>query len=190
MGKRTPGGHSDPQQRSAMTAGRMAMYAAIIAALITAVATVAVGLIDRPSGQPHLKAATTGPCPDRLTITSPVAGQDVTGRDGVRVLGTACGLAGADGWLFDHDGEDPYYYEVFPDDPGPAVTRDGAWTTIDEPIGGPGDNDKTYDLTLVLASPACDHALRALRPTDGDYKTLAFPTGCRVVRQVPVSVTY
>lgn len=192
-------GRPDPD----VAAARISRGAAVIGA-VTAVITLAgaiVGIIyaTRPSAAaaPPGVIAVAGsptktalPCNDKLTITSPKPGQLETGHLGARVAGVACGLSFQYGWLFDHDGQDPYYYEVFPDSPGPVVHGNGKWSTIDQPIGGPGDVDKTYYLTLVLASASCDNALRQLQPTDGDYKLLGFPPGCTIVADVPVTVTY
>jgi hypothetical protein len=134
--------------------------------------------------------ATTRSCSSTLAITSPTDGQQFSGADGVPVSGTACGLADEDGWLFDSDGEDPYYYEVYPNDPGPVVQQNGPWTTIDQPIGEQGDDHKTYYLTLVLASANCDTFLRNMRPIDSDLKILRFPPDCRIAQTVSVVVTY
>lgn len=197
----SPGRSGRPDPDTA--AARISRTAAVIGA-VTAVITLAgaiVGIIyatrTSPAAAPPgviavagAPTSTTVPCNKKLTITTPKPGQHETGRPGARVTGVACGLNFQYGWLFDSDGQDPYYYEVFADSPGPVVQGNGKWSTIDQPIGGPGDVDKTYYLTLVLASASCDNALRQLQPTDGDYKLLGFPSGCQIVAKVPVTVTY
>lgn len=192
-------GRPDPERTAAETNRTAAVIGAITAVVTLAGAIVGIVYATRPSSAPApptviavagSPTTTAVPCNKKLTITTPRPGQLETGHLGARVTGMACGLSFQYGWLFDHDGEDPYYYEVFPDSPGPVVHGNGKWSTIDQPIGGPGDVDKTYYLTLVLASASCDNALRQLRPTDGDYKLLGFPPGCRIVANLPVTVTY
>ena len=140
-----------------------------------------------PSQTPSLSRPA---CPSKLMITSPTDGQQVSGAVGVQVTGTACGLVAEYGWVFDHDSEDPYYYEVYPSTPGPIVQGNGAWSVLDQPIGSQGDVGKPYFLTLVLASATCNAALENIPQVDGDYKVLTFPTGCQIIQSVRVVVTY
>lgn len=177
--------------------GRNTAVITAVTAVVTLIGAIVavVHVTGQPSSAPPpsvtaIAAPTALPCKENLVITSPRPGQHVTGHLGAHVTGTACDLASRSGWLFDHDSEDPYYYEVFPDSPGPVVRQDGKWSTIDQPVGGPGDVDKKYFLTLVLASTSCDNALRQLQPTDQDYQLLGFPPGCRIVADVPITVTY
>jgi hypothetical protein len=140
--------------------------------------------------QSQSPTGSTAGCLSKLMMTSPTSGQHVSGAAGVQVSGAACGLANEYGWVFDRDTDDHYYYEVYPNNPGPLVLQNGPWTVLDQPIGSPGDSNKTYFVALVLASSACNTALLNMPQIDGDYKVLTFPVGCQVVQEVNVSVTY
>ncbi len=189
MSGREPNRRVDPQVKSDNN-GRYVVIAACITAVLGLVGVIIATFGHGTTTASPPKVITIAGCSKpTLTITSPRAGEQVAGQAGVRVTGTACGLSGDSGWLFDSDTIDKYYYEVYPDDPGPVVESNGSWATVDQPIGDPADRHKSYDLTLVLASPSCADALRALQPTNGDLKTLAFPAGCRIAGQVRVLVT-
>lgn len=181
----------DPQVQAARITASRTVVAAVVTAVLGVVGAVVVATIERGPAAPPPKVinVAAGCATPTLRLTSPRPDQAVRSATGVRVTGSACGLRGDSGWLFDSDSVDPYYYEVYPDDPGPAVDRNGNWATVDKPIGDSTDQAKPYVLTLVLASPPCADALRAMQPTDGDLKTLAFPAGCRVAGHVQLLVT-
>jgi hypothetical protein len=68
---------------------------------------------------------------------------------------TACRLGNESGWLFDLDPEDGYYYDDLGGAaPEPVVqqSQSGIWKFPDSPVGNPGDQNKHYVVTLVLAS--------------------------------------
>jgi hypothetical protein len=204
------GNGGDPQVTGAKIAGLAAVAVAVIG-LVGTVITLTFSNHGTPTGglppvtqtspyhlsvAPSLPATSPRPapssphCPSKLAITSPTNGQQVSGAAGVQVSGIACGLVNEYGWVFDHDTEDHYYYEVYPNNPSPAVLQNGNWTVLDQPIGSPGDLNKTYFVTLVLASGACNTALLNMPQISGDYKVLTFPAGCQIVQEINVSVTY
>jgi hypothetical protein len=129
-----------------------------------------------------------------LRITAPA--EDVyipNGAKGILVQGTACDLGSDSGWLFDFDPEAGYYYDDYNGlIPSPVVlpSKTGSWKYLDIPIGDPGDQNKRYIITLVLASPSCARELETEPPIDGAYEVRAMPTGCIVVDDVAVHVTY
>jgi hypothetical protein len=133
-------------------------------------------------------------CLVNLRITAPAEDTIVSnGASGLVIKGTACGLGSDSGWLFDFDPDDGYYYDDYAGStPTPAVqsSLSGSWQFPDSPIGNPGDKDKHYTITLVLASQACDKLLRSEQQIDGDYKLRTFPAGCKVVEKIDVYVTY
>jgi hypothetical protein len=147
-----------------------------------------------PPGSASTAAPTRASCPVSLIITAPTEDTIVSnGASGVVIKGTACGLGSDSGWLFDFDPDDGYYYDDYAGStPTPTVqsSLSGSWQFPDSPIGNPGDKDKRYTITLVLASQACDKLLRSERQIDGDYKLRNFPAGCRLVKKVDVYVTY
>src|SRR6185295_3154159 len=95
---------------------------AVIGALATLLAAIigAWALLKTSGGDAGSMPSPT--CTNKLTITEPSNGQEVRGRNGVVVKGTACDLAGDTGWLFDYDPEDGYHYRV--DTP---ITGNGNW---------------------------------------------------------------
>jgi hypothetical protein len=132
-------------------------------------------------------------CAKKLAITSPIQGAFIAdGDSGVVIRGQACDLSSESGWLFELDSQDGYYYDDYnTDKPTPVVPEgfNGSWSFDDSPIGDSGDSRKLYTLTLVLASPTCDKALRAIPSIDGDYKMRAFPAICKVESSVEVYVS-
>jgi hypothetical protein len=134
-------------------------------------------------------------CPNPLSLTGPPDGSSFTSGDNksLSITGTACGLAGDTGWLFDYDPADQYYYDDYPDTtPSAAVptSQTGAWTYSDGAPGDSGDQHKRYVITLVLANPTCAHTLGTTAAIDGDYKWKQFPIGCKVVGSRDVYITY
>lgn len=134
------------------------------------------------------------PCNVNLTITSPQAGQHLSGSQGVEVTGTACDMNGLTGWLFDYDHQGQRYYM---DDPAnsrsntPIVVDNGGWAYDDAPIGSPGDKNQTYGIAVVLASSSCTNDLEAAKPDhEGNIKFKTLPSGCQVEDSVDVVVTY
>jgi len=130
-------------------------------------------------------------CQVKLQLTEPTEGSRVpNGKNGVEISGKACDLNGDEGWLFDLDLGDHYYYEVYDDNPGPAVVHSGIWHFEDSPIGSPGDHNVRYIITLVDASQACSIRLQTAALIDENYKFRSFPPGCRIVDSIDVYVTY
>jgi hypothetical protein len=130
-------------------------------------------------------------CAVNLKITSPSAGQQVSGAQGIEVTGTACAMNGMTGWLFDYDPNDQHYYMDYSDNPEPVVVGNGSWAYDDQPIGSPGDNDQAYGITAVLASPACTSKLENAKPDpEGDFPYKTLPDGCQAEDTVDVIVTY
>lgn len=128
-------------------------------------------------------SATTPPCPEPLTITSPRSGTKIVGSTGVKLGISACGLtSGEAGWLFDY--EDGTYGL---DNGGAVVTENGPMPFTDSPVGDPGDVDKDVKLTLVLAGATCNQALAALGQ---DATLVALPSSCKVADQIDVVETY
>ena len=140
-------------------------------------------------------SSTSSGCQGMLTITGPPEDASITsGSDKTfYITGTACGLRGDTGWLFDYDSDDHYYYDDYNGTvPTAAVraTQSGNWKFPDVGIGDSGDQNKLYTITLVLASPLCAQRLRTAPPVDGDYKWKTFPAGCTVSGMRDVYVTY
>lgn len=124
-------------------------------------------------------------CRNAIQITSPTDGTHTNGSS-VDVTGTACGLSsGETGWLFDYDPANQTYTEDYNLDVGrrPVAIDDGEWAFTDQDVGDPGDQDKTYSLVIVRASPAC---AKMLNQTD---TIKVFPSGCTIsdTRDVIVS---
>lgn len=138
-----------------------------------------------------VSSPTTG-CTSLLRVVAPVDGQSVVGSRGVLIKGSACGLSDETVWLFEYDTEDHYYWPIYDGNTlGPAITRNGAWAILDQPIGDPGDSNKAYVLRAVLANRVCQQALATAPPIDGDQKYAAFPGSCSVLPQaVTIYVTY
>jgi hypothetical protein len=138
-------------------------------------------------------SATAISCQDKLRLTSPAEDSSFeSGNQAVlTVAGTACDLGSDSGWLFDYDPDDHYYYDDFTGSaPAPVVQgAQSTWKFPDQAVGDPGDQNKRYAITLVLASPSCAQRLRTTQ-IDGDYKVRAFPEGCTVADTRDVYVTY
>jgi hypothetical protein len=137
----------------------------------------------------------SNPCTVNLKITSPSAGQQVSGAQGIEVTGAACDMNGMTGWLFDYDLNDEHYYMDFStssiNNADPIIVSNGNWAYDDRPIGSPGDNDQTYGITAVLASPTCTNMLKNAKPDpEGDIPFKILPAGCQVEDTVDVIVTY
>ncbi|MEW9533844.1 hypothetical protein [Microbispora sp. NPDC049125] len=171
-------------------------FVAIVVAVIGAGGVVAAAAIsaaltssDEPS-RPTPSQVTGSPpsdCHPKIKIkTRP--GQKISGPDGIRLTGTACGLGDEYGWLFDFDPYDGYYYRA---GEGPVVTENGPWSFHDAPIGDPGDRGKLYSLTLVRASKECSDAILRQSPDGaGNVKYRAFPKGCSIDASITVFETW
>lgn len=152
--------------------------------------------IGTPGTSPPSAAPTPTPsptCQAKLHITRPIEDAIIpNGLKAAPITGTVCGLGSNSGWLFDFDPDDGYYYDDYTGStPTPAVqpSQQGVWDFPNSPIGDPGDQNKRYTITLVLASRSCDKRLHSEAPIDGDYKLRAFPSGCTVIQKVDVYVT-
>lgn len=144
------------------------------------------------SGLPTPKSSAT--CLTKLLrLTVPVEDAIIAnGSKEITFHGTACGLGSDSGWLFDYDPEKGFYFfDYNGSTPAPAVQpgQSGAWQFPESSIGDPGDQNKRYIVTLVLASPSCARSLLAVPQTDGDYKVRTIPATCTVVEKVDVYVT-
>jgi hypothetical protein len=151
--------------------------------------------VTKPVTTPTTPPKTASPsCLHELRITQPSEDAIIPrGRNGVIIKGTACGLGSYSGWLFELDSDDHYYWDIYSaSTPASAIQsgQDGNWQFPDSPIGGSGDQNKLYTITLVLAPPSCDKALRSAKPIDGDYKLRSFPSGCKIADRVDIYVTY
>jgi hypothetical protein len=122
----------DPEEKVGPTNRSTAILVAVITAvagLLTTIITVANSghgvsasstpptvMTQAPSNtvQPQSPTGSTAGCLSKLMMSSPASGQHVAGVVGVQLSGAACGLANEYGWVFDHDIEDHYYYEVYP----------------------------------------------------------------------------
>jgi hypothetical protein len=140
----------------------------------------------------YVRAGDEATCSAKLRITAPAEGAIISnGANGILVQGTACDLGSASRWLFDFDPQDGYYYDDYNGKTPTAVVPSslrGTWAFDDSPIGDPGDQNKRYVITLVLARPSCDRSLLAEPPIDGDYSVRTLPAGCSIVDQVDVYV--
>lgn len=178
---------SDPEPSRGNRRVGSPLTIAIIGALGLVLAALVPVLITKPWHHDN-------PCAESLTITSPRDGQLVTSSPtrGVEVTGTACNLNGSTGWLFDHDLNDGYYYFDYSTDfPTPVTSNNGGWAYYDSDIGNKGDNNVTYQITVVLASPMCANKLERVKAdSSGDFKLKNFPSGCQIEDTVAVVVTY
>jgi hypothetical protein len=158
-------------------------------AIISALAAVIVALIYvKPWQHPN-------PCRANLTITSPNPGQHVDGAHGVEVTGRACNMSGLTGWLFDYGVDDEHYYMDYStnstNNAEPIIVNNGRWAYHDGPMGTPGDRNRTYGITVVLASTTCTKELELAKPdTSRNIKFKRLPSGCKVEDSVNVDVTY
>jgi hypothetical protein len=147
-----------------------------------------------PATAPAPAPAPSATCSAMLRITAPAEDAIIAnGGNGVVVSGTACDLGSDSGWLFDFDPQDGYYYDDYSGStPAPVVqpSQTGAWQFPDSPIGDPGDQNKLYVITLVLAPPSCARSLSSEPQIDGDYKLRTLPAECSIADQVDVYVTY
>jgi len=159
----------------------------LIIAIITALGAIIVALIYvRPWSHPN-------PCSTNLTITTPDDGTSIAnGAKGVEVTGEACGMNGRTAWLFDYDPNDQYYYfDYNTSSPSPVTNTNGGWAFVDQPVGNPGDVNQMYQITVVLASPACTNVLERIKPyAPESYRIKTFPAGCQVEDDTQVVVTY
>jgi hypothetical protein len=170
--------------------GRRSNRTQLTIAIVTALGLIIAALIaTKPWVRNH-------PCSTNLEVTSPTAGQHVSGAQGVEVTGTACGVNnGFTGWLFDYDINDEYYYMDYPtgsrNNAAPIIVGNGGWAYNDAPIGSRGDKNQTYGIAVVLAPPTCTNELkRAKLDAAVDIKFKTFPPGCQVEDTVDVVVTY
>ena len=132
-------------------------------------------------------------CPRGAKISAPQAGQHVAGLKGVEVKGLACGLrSGESIWMVEFDAYDGNYYLVYNPDVGvhPVLSGNGSFAMEDQPIGDPGDDNKTYTISVILASKQCSTAIMAKRiDKDGNYTFKPLPAGCVVADQVDILET-
>jgi hypothetical protein len=157
----------------------------IIAAIIAVIGTTAAALITRP---PH-----SNPCANNITITSPSAGQSETGgkNEDILVKGTACNMADNTGWLVWRDTDGTYYLEYYNNPPQPTITGNGSWSWTVKDLGNPGDKDQQYEITVVLASPACTNDLEKARPdSEKNISFKVLPSGCQADNSVDVNFSY
>ncbi len=191
---------SRSDSRPSRDVSKFMLLGVAVVALMFAIAAFVVTVYPSPEGSdsaavplpgspsPSASSSSPAPCAPSLTMTSPVADRAVQGATGVVISGTAQCLGDFTGWLFELDSEDHYYYAI--GDDGLSITSDGPWSVADFPIGGPGDHQKQYTITLLLASPQCAAALEALPVIDGDRKHRRHPTGCTEVAAIPIRVSY
>jgi len=183
---------------------------AIVAAIVTGIFSIVNAEIDHPSqtqtsSQPSISHSASSGLPQRsrpssalacssaLTLTSPANGTYIqNGANGIDVQGTTCDLGNNSAWLFDWDSQDQYYYADYNgNSPGPlTVPVRGKWSFQDEPIGDPGDNQKEYVITLVSASPSCNHSILQSQSIQNNQNILRFPAGCKIVSKRVVYVSY
>jgi hypothetical protein len=177
----------------------------VVAAVVISVSSIINAVIDHPgqgasqhAGARHSAISTTTQqpsltCAPSIKLTYPPNGKVIgNGAGGVNIKGTACGLGDNSAWLFEWDSEDKYYYADY-NGSGPSplnLPTQGSWHFEDKPIGNPGDDQKEYILTLVLASTACNQALLQASTIISDGRILHLPTECRIVDQRDVYVSY
>jgi hypothetical protein len=171
----------DPSKRRK---NRPEMILAITLAVIAVIGTTAAALISRP---PH-----NNPCANNITITSPSAGQsEADGKnENILVKGTACDMADNTGWLVWRDTDGTYYLEFNNNPPVPIIAGNGGWSWTINDLGNPGDKDQQYEITAVLASPACTNYLEKARPSGGNIAFKVLPSGCQADDNVDVDFTY
>jgi hypothetical protein len=174
---------SDPESGSGRRNRRTQQVGAIIAALGAIIAAL---ITTQPWHHDN-------PCTTNLIIISPKGGRSVAnGAQGIKITGTACGMSGKTGWLFDYDPNDQYFYLDYSTTlPSPVTVNNGNWAYYDMPIGNKGDQNQTYSITVVLASVACTNELEKAKPDSaGDFRFKTFPSGCQVEDTADVVVTY
>ncbi len=130
-------------------------------------------------------------CEQAVTLTTPAEHQAITGAAGAQLSGSACGLGDRTVWAFSFAASDKTSGQYVDQGGGkPIVTKDGAWSFLDAPVGTRGDHGTVYTLTLVLASPACSGQLAQI-PVVKDVRSISsLPAGCEVAATRDITVTY
>lgn len=143
------------------------------------------GTVDQPTkvvgdpGKQPSSAHTSSPepAPASVVITTPVAGQKVTGKSGVRVQGSAPDTDDRKLWLFDHADDNKYYLVSS----SPLTVAHGQWMIQDPQVGSatPEDDGHIFVLTLARANDVCATTLlNAKSNPEGDVVFDHLPEGC------------
>jgi hypothetical protein len=163
-------------------AGLGAVLALLLACTLGACGSGDKKVTTNPSSAQPAPTATSTPCTSKVTV-NPTAATTST-NEGVRFTGTAtCLPAGSTLWPVDKS--DKYYR----DSDTPLIILDDQFAIRDESIGSPYEQHSTVDVEFIIANPACDAALRAVKPNqDGDEAFDTLPAGCTVATSAKVTV--
>jgi len=125
------------------------------------------------------------PSPD-VTITSPAAGTEISGDDGVNLVGTATDIGAETLWVLDPD---PDNGDIYRDNDSAISVIGDSWSYRDRPIGDAGKDDvgSRYVIRVVLADTSCAYALVHRKPDGtGEVRFSTLPPGCTVAASVTV----
>jgi hypothetical protein len=180
---RAPRGRSGKGSGSeSITVAKIALIGTVLAALITAAATVIPALLK--DGQSPTVSGDGGGIPPsvegaQVEFFSPREGDSISPGDSVMVSGTVTGLGQRQLWILSWHEDGKSFFMV----PGAAgvsavSTKDGPWSVTDEGVGNPSDQGKTIVYTAVLAGAKCAQALSVMHNSDSFHVP---PPGCIIL---------
>jgi hypothetical protein len=196
------GGPGKKDRNESITVAKIALMGTLLAALITAAATVFPVLLRddppnagaipppgiargsdvppgrlsapmTPGGDGGMSASSDGA---QVEFLSPQKGASISPGDSVAVAGTVTGLGKNTLWILAwHEDGGSFFMVSGESGVSPVATKDGPWSVTDEGVGTPSDKGRIISYTAVLAGAECTKALAAKRDDDSFH---ALPPGC------------
>lgn len=176
--------------QSSIIVAKIALVGTVLAALITAAATVLPTLIKNEPPNTPPGSSSKSVMPDegpavppsvdgaQVEFLSPPEDTPINAGDNVKVSGTVTGLGATTLWILSWHQDGGSFFPISgAGGISPVATKDGPWSITDEHVGDATDKGQAIVYTAVQADAECTKTLSAMHDY-GSFRDSDLPKGC------------